>query len=107
MKFFCTWLVLTAKDAFSNMIAACSPGYGTPDRTITSKLSDKADGGAGYKTFRPGLRAQAPRQARGIIRLIPLIDPNVLIVACHERAFFASRMVEAGGIEPPSESAER
>lgn len=51
MEFFCTWLVLTAKDAFSNMIAACSPGYGTPDRTITSKLSDKADGGAGYKTF--------------------------------------------------------
>ena len=30
---------------------------------------------------------------------ISLIDPNVLILACHERAFFASRMVEVGGID--------
>jgi hypothetical protein len=40
--------------------------------------------------------------ARDTIRL----GSNVLspLVACHERALFASRMVEAGGIEPPSES---
>jgi len=26
-----------------------------------------------------------------------------MLLACHERAVFASRLVEAGGIEPPSE----